>query len=1620
MGYALAPWMQLKYWSDDNTPLALGKLYFYYAGTTDPAPVYAANGGAELPHPVVLDINGESQVWLDDSIVYDVQVKDKNDVVQPGLSRENVSTSGGAGGSDSYKVKTVNADAHPGFLSDKILSFDNSVKVSVYNQSLGAKALDIGVNLSTTAGNAATILPDGLWVEQGRQGPAGPEGPQGESGPVGPAGPQGPQGPPGTVADLQQTFAGVLIPSSTNQFAYCRTKNSSIPLGEYNIHLQSVKGVNVYNCYGTLTIIDQNNVLWEPVTNVQQSVAVFVPFLGQTGTQWVIGADHYVNGSEAPDSCDIVISRLDNGSLDFAAIGGDVTTNLMYMSLSPRVATTQTIQGSTEIDGELNLNVVVSPNAGNALSVQSNGLYAQNTTVADTSTIDLTKSGTGVITAKNLHDTGVIIGTYAPYFANGINWFGKIAASHAANIQFDLTTQLGAMYRLQIFNADVQYTVASASWPNGHYTNYSITHEYDGCIDSTYRTEFVIGYQGDGYLYYGYKFVPLAGGATISSPFIGYVRLQSTTEDIQSKFLSLTAAPTFGATPNDAFMYQYTSYVESITDKAGWSAVGVTEISQPTYTGPLLTIPSLKANIFTGTAANGQGPQQLRNIDYGSRQIDMSTYFTNYPTSKYFQVYLRSTVNLPGGIAGINSALGGTYNIFQIIPSGGISLDYHQWIPLFIVTTVDSANITGITKNTWFVRNSQEQTRAMLDVVGRPRSGIGVTLSAANKTFSTADGYIFSQGAGWDSTGSWLSSAVDTFNANALGTVNYYQALRGSINTSSLLTAVNTLQYDASGTLTSIPNNKFVNHRVFVIPDDGATTQNTNKLLYIIQLGQQVYDNLADAKIGILSEAYVYNDVVTDMVQLCVITVQQGNYAAFTSLNSAVTMASKWGEVGAGGSSGGAAGAYVKIQGENQVITPWTIQDGISWAASNSGIKFDNTSTYGAHIKGNTLIEQATSQALNLYKPTTAAGDSVCLEYLANDSLGVMKAYAEACGKVLNSSSAGVTGGYSVSTSVAGVMNQALLIDNDTAAFSRAITANSQISAVTGGASNSLGGWCFGGIATGTKAGYGLVFQDTTNDNAEAFAVYTRTGAGSLVNKFLVTKTGALTGSTASFSGQLGLGGAAYSSTVGLTIKGTSLWQAATRWTVDGTDAKTWTAGIYNGGSVWQLNSEGVGNAITVNKDRSVQFDGPSATFNCAITSHGSSNNLGLYVRSFDTGAGARDMTSDMLVMSGANTSYTGNAALKLHHNDGTNLSSDLSIWTKDAGNVQNMVAKFFFDKVTEFYGDVFVYGSNKLRTGGSTGYIWMRTNEINSGYVSDTDGYGMYINYRGYQDGVTRYRDTFVCDGKQNTIAKFNGVDRSTTFAGKLNINNPARTFNYILTPDAITADRILNLPLITATDTLASLGLAQTFTAVKSFSAAPVISATSGTTNGSLYRRSNYGMINYEAAMAQEMLTSLYTASASVNLTNSVTETDMNATAVFGSRTISTTVMQAYQRFVIKARIQYTNTAANSCTIALRWGSTTGTIMASVLLQNVNTSADYCDVEFTLIPNAAPGTGVSVTGTTRVSGSKAIIDGAAYNGYLQAVNTNVATALVLTAKWTNALATSAINVMTSAINIE
>ncbi len=78
-----------------------------------------------------------------------------------------------------------------------------------------------------------------------------------------------------------------------------------------------------------------------------------------------------------------------------------------------------------------------------------------------------------------------------------------------------------------------------------------------------------------------------------------------------------------------------------------------------------------------------------------------------------------------------------------------------------------------------------------------------------------------------------------------------------------------------------------------------------------------------------------------------------------------------------------------------------------------------------------------------------------------------------------------------------------------------------------------------------------------------------------------------------------------------------------------------------------------------------------------------------------------------------------------------------------------------------------------------------------------------------------THLNSAIVYTDQTNTFGAFNQIFPDS----RLLIQNPAATFSYTIVPAAIAANRNLNLPLITGTDTVAVLGLAQTFTAAQTF---------------------------------------------------------------------------------------------------------------------------------------------------------------------------------------------------------
>jgi hypothetical protein len=103
-----------------------------------------------------------------------------------------------------------------------------------------------------------------------------------------------------------------------------------------------------------------------------------------------------------------------------------------------------------------------------------------------------------------------------------------------------------------------------------------------------------------------------------------------------------------------------------------------------------------------------------------------------------------------------------------------------------------------------------------------------------------------------------------------------------------------------------------------------------------------------------------------------------------------------------------------------------------------------------------------------------------------------------------------------------------------------------------------------------------------------------------------------------------------------------------------------------------------------------------------------------------------------------------------------------------------------------------------------TTGWRW--------GLSSDTLGDMILVN-----DDLGTIPFRYAKSNDLLTIGAAASIVGNLTLQSNLLINNPTDTFAYTIVGGAITANRQLNIPVITATDTLAVLGLAQTFGAAQ-----------------------------------------------------------------------------------------------------------------------------------------------------------------------------------------------------------
>ena len=131
-----------------------------------------------------------------------------------------------------------------------------------------------------------------------------------------------------------------------------------------------------------------------------------------------------------------------------------------------------------------------------------------------------------------------------------------------------------------------------------------------------------------------------------------------------------------------------------------------------------------------------------------------------------------------------------------------------------------------------------------------------------------------------------------------------------------------------------------------------------------------------------------------------------------------------------------------------------------------------------------------------------------------------------------------------------------------------------------------------------------------------------------------------------------------------------------------------------------------------------------------------------------------------------------------------------------------------------EFAG--FLYNNAGTAISGATVHLYSRNDTATSVANTTTNSSGYWTISHGTQGQF----DVEITSGTSVRRIKYDtSVQYTALEVADFRIRNPGNTYKYDIVPAAISADRQLNLPAITGPDTLAVLGLAQTFSANQTF---------------------------------------------------------------------------------------------------------------------------------------------------------------------------------------------------------
>lgn len=165
----LAPLFRPQFFDANGDPLAGGKIYTYEAGTTTLLATYTdSTGVTPNANPIILDANGECNIWLDAEELYKIVIKDSSDVTIKTI--DNVSnyaespillyrwggTSGGTADALTLTPSATPTEYTTGMKFDFLASSTNTGAATVNVSSLGAKSIKSQAGAALSAGEIVT------------------------------------------------------------------------------------------------------------------------------------------------------------------------------------------------------------------------------------------------------------------------------------------------------------------------------------------------------------------------------------------------------------------------------------------------------------------------------------------------------------------------------------------------------------------------------------------------------------------------------------------------------------------------------------------------------------------------------------------------------------------------------------------------------------------------------------------------------------------------------------------------------------------------------------------------------------------------------------------------------------------------------------------------------------------------------------------------------------------------------------------------------------------------------------------------------------------------------------------------------------------------------------------------------------------------------------------------------------------------------------------------------------------------------------------------------------------------------------------------------------------------